>query len=177
MLYIIFGMLHIMTTMIGKNWLDYTLPYFTLLTLLALWDWACFDVWLHTHLLRLLANRKNRSRRKKLEDDRERKKEKASVRINKPFSVFFPDPKELISCATRLQPLTSKLNNAPSVLADLLRQSQFQRLLNIHNTIQSVQCFQCPPVALCSDSRNLVEQVRKKERKKPTYSLLQPKAN
>ena len=35
----------------------------------------------------------------------------------------------------------------------------FQLLLSIHNTIQRVQCFQCPPPALCTDARDLVQEV------------------
>ena len=51
-------------------------------------------------------------------------------------------------------------------------QPQFRRLLQIHNTIQTVQCFQCPPVPLCSDARNLVQEVGLRnniKRKKETF--------
>ena len=57
-------------------------------------------------------------------------------------------------------------------LAALIRQPQFRRLLQIHNTIQTVQCFQCPPVPLCSDARNLVQEVGLRnniKRKKETF--------
>jgi hypothetical protein len=37
---------------------------------------------------------------------------------------------------------------------------KFQRLLKIHNIVQSVQCFQCPPHALCCDTRALVQEVK-----------------
>ena len=35
----------------------------------------------------------------------------------------------------------------------------FQLLVAVHNTIQRVQCFQCPPPALCTDARDLVQEV------------------
>ena len=41
----------------------------------------------------------------------------------------------------------------------LLENSRFQRLLDIHNTIQAVQCFQCPPAPLCCDAKILVREV------------------
>lgn len=43
-------------------------------------------------------------------------------------------------------------------LSGLIRHTQFQRLLTIHNTIQCVQCFQCPPRALCSNIQELVRE-------------------
>ena len=41
----------------------------------------------------------------------------------------------------------------------LLENSRFQRLLDIHNIIQAVQCFQCPPAPLCCDAKVLVREV------------------
>jgi hypothetical protein len=32
--------------------------------------------------------------------------------------------------------------------------------MRVHNTIQLVECFQCPPPALCTDARDLVQEVR-----------------
>ena len=37
----------------------------------------------------------------------------------------------------------------------------FSLLLSVHNTIQRVQCFQSPPTALCTDARDLVQEVRR----------------
>ena len=34
----------------------------------------------------------------------------------------------------------------------------FKLLLSVHNTVQRVQCFQCPPQALCTDARDLVQE-------------------
>jgi hypothetical protein len=31
--------------------------------------------------------------------------------------------------------------------------------MTVHNTIQLVECFQCPPPALCTDARDLVQEV------------------
>lgn len=77
---------------------------------------------------------------------------------------FYSEFDQLTSCLTRLQAnsqLKPLLNNSDSLVAltSLISQSHFQQLLNIHNTIQSVQCFQCPPIALCNDSRELAAQV------------------
>lgn len=41
----------------------------------------------------------------------------------------------------------------------LLENARFQRLLDIHNIIQAVQCFQCPPAPLCCDAKILVREV------------------
>ena len=49
---------------------------------------------------------------------------------------------------------------AISAVSGLLADGKFRRLLEIHNTIQSVQCFQCPPAPLCCDTKNLVQEVR-----------------
>ena len=44
-------------------------------------------------------------------------------------------------------------------IVKLLENTQFQKLLDIHNIIQSVQCFQCPPAPLCCDAKILVREV------------------
>ena len=91
--------------------------------------------------------------------------------------LFFADAEHLSECVNRLRTLAQGQSELALQLRTLLKPSsssaddlsslatligqnrEFQKLLNIHNTIQTVQCFQCPPVALCSDSRDLVAQV------------------
>ena len=42
-------------------------------------------------------------------------------------------------------------------LATIIEDPVFRLLVSVHNTIQRVQCFQCPPPALCTDARDLVQ--------------------
>ena len=44
-------------------------------------------------------------------------------------------------------------------LRTLVEDPLFARLMSVHNTIQLVQCFRCPPPALCTDARDLVQEV------------------
>lgn len=46
-----------------------------------------------------------------------------------------------------------------SAVSALLRDSEFRRLVGVHNAVQSVQCFRVPPRPLCADARNLVQDV------------------
>ena len=48
---------------------------------------------------------------------------------------------------------------AISALNAMVKDPVFKLLVSVHNTIQRVQCFQCPPPALCSDARDLVQEV------------------
>ena len=41
----------------------------------------------------------------------------------------------------------------------LFKDPMFRRLMRVHNTIQLVQCFRCPPPPLCTDARDLVQEV------------------
>jgi len=54
------------------------------------------------------------------------------------------------------------LNKEPEEWFDstrsLVTSKEFGRLLGIHNTIQTVQCFHTPPDAMCCDARNLVRE-------------------
>jgi hypothetical protein len=45
-------------------------------------------------------------------------------------------------------------------IQQLLSSPVFRRLMTVHNTIQLVECFQCPPPALCTDARDLVQEVK-----------------
>jgi hypothetical protein len=93
------------------------------------------------------------------------------------FLNIFSDIEEMSRCVDRL---TSALGSQPASgatksadggsspppataqLADiqnLLSSAVFRRLMTVHNTIQLVECFQCPPPALCTDARDLVQEV------------------
>ena len=70
--------------------------------------------------------------------------------------------REGINCSSSSTANNSNPSSNPGhldTLSRLIGQSQFQQLLRIHNTIQSAQCFQCPPMAMCCDSRALVQEV------------------
>ena len=77
------------------------------------------------------------------------------------------DSDEMVRCVDRLteSPLCVKDDKCGSVagslqtIVKLLENTQFQKLLDIHNIIQSVQCFQCPPAPLCCDAKILVREV------------------
>ena len=80
------------------------------------------------------------------------------------FLFDFPDAEEMLR---RLERVGSQLHSSNSgtktsdltTVVRLLENSRFQRLLDIHNTIQAVQCFQCPPAPLCCDAKILVREV------------------
>ena len=69
----------------------------------------------------------------------------------------------MVQCVDRLT--VSQLKSDDNVtgslqtIVKLLENTQFQKLLDIHNIIQSVQCFQCPPAPLCCDAKILVREV------------------
>ena len=72
----------------------------------------------------------------------------------------------MVRCVDRLtvSPLCVKddkcsVAGSLQTIVKLLENTQFQKLLNIHNIIQSVQCFQCPPAPLCCDAKILVREV------------------
>ena len=86
--------------------------------------------------------------------------------------TLFSDADQILTTLERIQksPLFKStasgkgqgLQSTAESLADLpqlIQKGQFQRLLAIHNTIQAVQCFQCPPRALCSNSQDLITEV------------------
>ena len=62
----------------------------------------------------------------------------------------------------RLDSITSQLQIHQDLhaIVRLLENGQFKKLLDIHNIIQKVQCFQCPPSPLCCDAKLLVQEVR-----------------
>ncbi|XP_040565434.1 protein PALS1 isoform X2 [Lepeophtheirus salmonis] len=72
------------------------------------------------------------------------------------------DASDLLRCIERverqLQAFPSDDGSSLEKLKNLATNSEFKHLLIIHNTIQAVQCFQCPPNALCSDTRTLVQE-------------------
>ena len=72
----------------------------------------------------------------------------------------------MVRCVDRLtvSPLCVKddkcsVAGSLQTIVKLLENTQFQKLLDIHNIIQSVQCFQCPPAPLCCDAKILVREV------------------
>ena len=83
----------------------------------------------------------------------------------------------MVRCISRvssaIEPSTMSLSSALSVpviphntpdaaisaLNAMVEDPVFKLLVSVHNTIQRVQCFQCPPPALCSDARDLVQEV------------------
>ena len=76
------------------------------------------------------------------------------------------DSGEMVRCVDRLtvSPLCVKddkcsVAGSLKTIVKLLENTQFQKLLDIHNIIQSVQCFQCPPAPLCCDAKILVREV------------------
>ena len=78
--------------------------------------------------------------------------------------LFFTDVDEMMRRLDRLQSQcdennTTKLLPLQSII-QLLENRQFHKLLDIHNIIQTVQCFQCPPTPLCCDAKVLVREVR-----------------
>ena len=86
--------------------------------------------------------------------------------------LFFTDAEEMMR---RLDRLESQLSSAANIadnntkqqlplqsIIQLLENRQFHKLLDIHNIIQTVQCFQCPPTPLCCDAKVLVREVRNK---------------
>ena len=61
--------------------------------------------------------------------------------------------------AVPAQPTPDNQDVAISALNAMVDDPVFKLLVSVHNTIQRVQCFQCPPPALCSDARDLVQEV------------------
>ena len=72
------------------------------------------------------------------------------------------DVSDLLRCLENLGGILGGLGESGLVEStrSLVTSPEFTRLLGIHNTIQTVQCFQTPPDALCCDARNLVREVR-----------------
>jgi len=85
------------------------------------------------------------------------------------------DVEEMVRCISRVSSAvepstTSSAPSSPSVpvthlhapaisaLNAMVEDPVFKLLVSVHNTIQRVQCFQCPPPALCSDARDLVQE-------------------
>ena len=89
----------------------------------------------------------------------------------------FIDVEEMVRCISRvssaIEPSTLSSSSSLSVpviphntpdaaisaLNAMVEDPVFKLLVSVHNTIQRVQCFQCPPPALCSDARDLVQEV------------------
>jgi len=67
----------------------------------------------------------------------------------------------MLELLSRLQtgPAAATAMPALDAVSSLLRGREFGRLLAVHNAVQATVCFRCPPVALCCDSRNLVQEV------------------
>ena len=69
----------------------------------------------------------------------------------------------MVRCVDRLTVSQLKADDnvtgSLQTIVKLLENTQFQKLLDIHNIIQSVQCFQCPPAPLCCDAKILVREV------------------
>ena len=72
------------------------------------------------------------------------------------MTLAISDCDQMLACISRLNSDLAGSSSSLDSLASLVRRSEFGRLLRIHNTIQAAQCFQCPPMALCCDSRALV---------------------
>jgi len=77
------------------------------------------------------------------------------------------DVEEMGRCLSRVTTSTSSSSTTSSKmqgvadlgsLATIIEDPVFRLLVSVHNTIQRVQCFQCPPPALCSDARDLVQE-------------------
>lgn len=86
------------------------------------------------------------------------------------------DVEEMVRCISRvssaIEPSTMSSSSSLSVpviphntpdaaisaLNAMVEDPVFKLLVSVHNTIQRVQCFQCPPPALCSDARDLVQE-------------------
>ena len=73
------------------------------------------------------------------------------------------DVEEMGRCLGRVTTSTSDSSSSLqgvaglTSLATIIEDPVFRLLVSVHNTIQRVQCFQCPPPALCSDARDLVQ--------------------
>ena len=67
-----------------------------------------------------------------------------------------------LSSAANIADNTTKQQLPLQSIIQLLENRQFHKLLDIHNIIQTVQCFQCPPTPLCCDAKVLVREVRNK---------------
>ena len=72
------------------------------------------------------------------------------------------DVEEMGRCLGRVTTSLESSSNLQNVagltsLATILEDPVFRLLVSVHNTIQRVQCFQCPPPALCTDARDLVQ--------------------
>lgn len=84
--------------------------------------------------------------------------------LNQQCFLFIADADEI---HRRLDRLGSQLKESLvgleqqplTVVIQLLENAQFKKLLEIHNVIQAVQCFQCPPTPLCCDAKLLVREV------------------
>jgi len=74
------------------------------------------------------------------------------------------DVEEMGRCLGRVTTSTSSSSSSLqgvaglSSLATIIEDPVFRLLVSVHNTIQRVQCFQCPPPALCTDARDLVQE-------------------
>jgi len=102
-----------------------------------------------------------------LEDNKDLKDEDVLGNIHKSLSQTLSlksilDVDEMMRRLDRLQSQcdennTTKLLPLQSII-QLLENRQFHKLLDIHNIIQTVQCFQCPPTPLCCDAKVLVRE-------------------
>jgi len=63
-----------------------------------------------------------------------------------------------LSSAANIADNTTKQQLPLQSIIQLLENRQFHKLLDIHNIIQTVQCFQCPPTPLCCDAKVLVRE-------------------
>ena len=86
------------------------------------------------------------------------------------YYAYFADVADILQCLENLGSVLGGggsrqpgLNKEPEEWFDstrsLVTSKEFGRLLGIHNTIQTVQCFHTPPDAMCCDARNLVREV------------------
>merc|ERR1719192_990863 len=88
--------------------------------------------------------------------------------LGKPLGGEIVDPngeeeEEMGRCLGRVTTSLESSSNMQSVagltsLATIIDDPVFRLLVSVHNTIQRVQCFQCPPPALCPDARDLVQE-------------------
>jgi hypothetical protein len=80
------------------------------------------------------------------------------------YILFFLGVGELLDCIGRLQhQLRSKNRDGPEVnlssLQTLVKSPDFQRVLAVHNKVQSIWCLGCPPTPITEDVQGLVQEV------------------
>lgn len=78
------------------------------------------------------------------------------------YSTIFPGASELLQSLYRLSSSLQGNGHKDSdlmLIEGLIRNADFQNILTIHNKVQEVCCFKCPPSPITSDAQDMTQEV------------------